>query len=203
MKNDLYRPLFFILLILNILAVIVGGYYYWDQLASTPVLLLIFVPDCPLFVLLAIPIIAGAVKNDSYSFFVSAGMVKYGLWTVYVLLFYNSLYFAPAALLVGIIFLLGHIGMVLEGLALVPKIKPALLAIIATVGFLLLNDISDYFFGTVPPVPFSGNWDFILLRNLTFSASFLVVGALILYGAKIRTFLPVKFLIGIMESQAK
>ena len=97
-------------MLLNVAAVIVGFYFYSDQLAATPPQLLIFVPDCPLFVFLSLLIILGIVRNDIFSFLVSAGMVKYGLWTVFVLLFHWGAYSVPAALPVTVVFIIGHLG---------------------------------------------------------------------------------------------
>ena len=61
------KLLFLLLMLINIAAVLVGVYYYSDQLASTALPLLIFVPDCPLYVFLALLIIAKIVRNDAFS----------------------------------------------------------------------------------------------------------------------------------------
>jgi uncharacterized membrane protein YpjA len=185
-RENLFRILFF----LNIAAVFTGLWYYQDQLSATPLQLLIFVPDCPLYVLLAIPILAKKIKNDAYSFFVSIGMVKYGLWTVFVLLFHWDAYSLPAYLPVTLVFIAGHLGMALEGAALLPAKKVAQGAVLLSLAWFLLNDISDYFWGTVPLIP-TGGMDTV--RNLTFAASFALTLGLYLYYEKVRSFLPVKF----------
>ncbi|MCX6772911.1 MAG: DUF1405 domain-containing protein, partial [Candidatus Micrarchaeota archaeon] len=101
--------LFNFLFLLCIAGVLAGAYYYWDQMAATPLLLLIFVPDCPLYVLLTLPILSKKIRSDAYSFLVSIGMFKYGLWTVFVLLFYSE-YWSPSQIWITIPFIIGHIG---------------------------------------------------------------------------------------------
>ena len=166
-----------------------GAYYYWDQMAATPLLLLIFVPDCPLYVLLTLPILARRIKSNAYSFLVSIGMFKYGLWTVFVLLFYSE-YWSPSQLWITIPFIIGHIGMTLLGAALLPKKKVAASIALVVLLWFLLNDYSDYFLGTIPPIP---THDLSLVRDLTIAASIIVTLAFFLYAEKIRNFPPVKF----------
>lgn len=143
-----------LIIFVHFLAVIAGLYYYWDQLLSTSPLLLIFVPDCPLYVLLALPLLLNKTKSIFYSFFVSSGLVKYGFWTVFVLLFYSEVYFAPAFFMVSSIFLLGHIGMVLEGLYFLPKAQLNYYQLFFITAWFLINDFADYYLGTVPSIPF-------------------------------------------------
>lgn len=187
--ENLRSPLFAILLLLNVAAVFTGLWYYWDQIAATSLSLLIFVPDCPLYVLLAIPMLLG-FRNRAYSFLVSIGMAKYGLWTVFALLYNWQVYFLPDFLLVTVIFIIGHLGMALEGAALLPKKKVGALALLLALGWFLLNDYSDYFLGTRPPIPEQGI-DFV--RDLTVAASFAITLGFYFHGEKIRNLLPVKF----------
>jgi uncharacterized membrane protein YpjA len=162
------RDLFIPLILINIFAVAAGAYYYSGQLAATPPHLLIFVPDCPLYVLLFIPIALGIIKNKVFSFLVSVGMVKYGLWTVFVLLFHSDAYFQPYMLPVTLIFIAGHMGMVAEGVSALPKKRIGALALAIVIGWFLLNDYMDYAVGTVPPIPADGMW---LVAALTIASS--------------------------------
>ena len=187
--GSLRSPLFIIVLLLNVAAVLTGLWYYSGQLAATPLPLLVFVPDCPLYVLLAIPILLG-FRNAAYSFLVSIGMFKYGLWTVFVLLFHWGAYSVPAMLPVTLIFIVGHVGMALEGLVLLPKEKVALIVLIAAVAWFLLNDVSDYFWGTVPPIPQDGMG---LVAALTFAASLAIPLLFYICYEKIRSLAPVRF----------
>ena len=188
--ENLREPLFKLVILLNIAAVFTGLWYYWGQLAATPLQLLIFVPDCPLYVLLAIPILLKWVKNDIYSFLVSIGMVKYGLWTVFALLYNWEFYFLPEFLLVTIIFIIGHLGMALEGAVILPKKRIGALALAIILAWFLLNDYADYFLGTRPLIPENG---INFVRDLTIAASFTITLGFYFYGEKVRELLPVKF----------
>jgi len=181
--------LFNILLLLNIAAVFAGAYYYWDQLSATPLHLIPFVPDCPLYVLLALPILLKWIRNSAYAFIVSVGMVKYGLWTVFVLLFHWNAYSVPSALLVTIIFILGHIGMALEGAVLLPKKRAGTAVLLLALAWFLFNDYADYVIGTVPSIPAYGMQ---LVAALTAAASIIIPLVFFLFQEKIRSFAPVK-----------
>ena len=190
------KCLFPLLVLINIAAILVGIYYYYGQLVSVPLQLLIFVPDCPLYVLLALLIIAKIVKNDAFAFLVSVGMVKYSLWTIFIFLIFSGIYFAPAALPITLLFIAGHLGMLLEGLAVAPKKKVAVAAVLLALGWFLLNDISDYFWGTKPPIP-AGND--MLIAAATFAASILFTLLLYFFAEKVRKVPLVEFLRKIMR----
>ena len=173
-----------------IAGVFAGAYYYSDQLASTAASLIIFVPDCPLYVFLALPILAKCIKSGAYSFFVAVGMAKYGAWTVFVLLFHFGAYSSLEALPITIIFILGHIGMLLLGCAILPKNRSPAAFMLLILAWFLLNDYSDYFWGTRPPIPSNG---IDLIRNLTVAASFAFTLGFYFHSEKVRSFAPVKF----------
>ena len=71
MKDNLQPALFWAAILLNVLGVVVGAYFYAGQLAAAPLPLALFVPDCPLYVFLALLIILGIIRNDIFSFIVS------------------------------------------------------------------------------------------------------------------------------------
>lgn len=183
-------PLFWLLTLLVFAGVIIGAWYYSGQLSATPLALAIFVPDCPLYVLLSIPILLGLIKNDSFSFLTAIGMSKYGLWTIFALLFHSKYYFAPSALLITIIFIIGHIGMALLGGALLPKKRVAFAVFALALAWFLLNDYADYFLGTRPPIPPEGIG---LVQNLTIAASFVLTLGFFLFAEKVRSLAPVRF----------
>jgi|SRR3989338_1913614 len=187
--KDAPKKLFLLLCFLTCAAVLIGFGYYSDQILATPLLLIIFVPDCPLYVLLTLPILAKRIKNDTYSFLVSLGMFKYGLWTVFVLLFYSE-YWQPSALWITIPFIIGHIGMALLGAALLPKKKVAASIALVVLLWFLLNDYADYFLGTRPPIP---GRDISLVRDLTIAASVLFTLSFFIFPERIRSFPPVRF----------
>ena len=195
MEKGLQSSLFRIAIILNVLAVIMGMYFYAGQLALTPLPLLIFVPDCPLYVFLTILVILGIVRNELFSFIVSIGMVKYGLWTVFVLLFYSGHYFAPGMLAVSVVFVLGHLGMALEGFALLPARRVGASALALAIAWFLMNDFSDYFLGTVPLIPPEG---METVRWLTIASSIILPVAIFALAGGIRENALVSWLRGVL-----
>ncbi len=198
MDANIKRALLYIAICLNLFAIYMGAAVYADQFALHPWYLAVFVPDCPLYVFLALLIILGIIRNDIFSFIVSIGMVKYGLWTIFVLLFHSSYYFAPGLFTISVIFVLGHIGMAIEGLALLPKKPLALPALALAIGWFLLNDFSDYFLGTVPLMP-PGGLD--IVRNLTIASSIILPIAIFALASRIRKNMLVAWLRGILLNE--
>jgi len=150
------QALFFLLIAVNAIAVLIGLAYYQEQLELTPPMMLLFVPDCPIFVFLTLFIMLGLVKSKPFSFFVSCGMVKYGLWTIFVMLFHFQTYLLSDILVTSLIFIIGHILMVFEGFAILPKKNAGSAVLAATMFLLLLNDYFDYSSGTKPFIPNGG-----------------------------------------------
>lgn len=181
------HALFLPLLLLCIAGVFIGFWYYQTQLSATSLPLLIFVPDCPLYVLLTLPLLLGLIRSSSFSFLVAIGMAKYGLWTVFVLLFHSSYYFQQDFLPITIVFIIGHTGMAILGCALLSKKRVGVGAFSLSLAWFLLNDFADYFVGTVPPIPLSG---MEAVKYLTIAASIAITFAFFVYNQKIRN-LPV------------
>jgi len=200
-KNALSSLLWFILLLINVGAVLVGYMYYQDQLATTPFYLWIFVPDCPFYVLLfllsfglaqfsaksggssLLGSISRLVRSDTFNFVVSIGLVKYALWTMFVLLFYSSTFFSPPYSAQSYFLFFAHIGMALECLLLLPKKVDMKMLGIALAWF-LLNDVMDYFVGLYPYLP-QGAEQFRVVMLLTFAASIVLSFSAYALGPKI------------------
>ncbi|MDD5096517.1 MAG: DUF1405 domain-containing protein [Candidatus ainarchaeum sp.] len=172
-----------ILLPLVILANLIGAYfgffiYYVNQLTITPVLLWIFVPDCPLAVLLmaaAFALVWAGKGGNFFPFLAAAYALKYGIWTVSVLLYFNQHFFAPAVAGLYLVMLVTHIGMAVESLAFVGKIRVERWHFVAVLAWFLVNDLMDYWGGLSPNnVPQSG-----LLFPFTLMLTF--VGVPLLY----------------------
>ncbi|MFA5411999.1 MAG: DUF1405 domain-containing protein [Candidatus Micrarchaeia archaeon] len=172
-----------ILLPLVILANLIGAYfgffiYYVNQLSITTLLLWVFVPDCPLAVLLmaaAIALVWAGKGGNLFPFLAAAYAMKYGIWTVAVLLYFNGYFFAPALLVLYSVMLVTHIGMAVESLAFVGKIKVERWHLVAVLAWFLVNDLMDYWGGMSPNnVPPSG-----LLLPFTMLLTF--VGVPLLY----------------------
>ncbi|MEI7826604.1 MAG: DUF1405 domain-containing protein [Euryarchaeota archaeon] len=152
-------PLLIAIIIINIAGSLVGLFYYWDQLISASPFAWIFIPDCPLYTMLAAVVLAvyASTKrsSDLINFITAVGLAKYGTWTVVVVLWFSAFYFSVDSSLYTVLVLL-HIAMAAEfvlPLLLIRQLKPRFIAI-ALVWF-LANDFADYFLGTHPPVPTS------------------------------------------------
>jgi len=174
-----------IVLLLVIIANLIGAYfgffvYYKEQIMATPLPLLAFTADCPLAVLLfaaALLLHLIGKKNDFLSFLAAAYCLKYGFWTVAVILYFNQLYFAPENWALYATMLITHFGMALESFALVGNIEVKKKCLLIVLGWFLLNDYMDYFWGMRPwTVPNDG-----LL--LPFTVLLSIGSALILYYA--------------------
>ena len=195
MAGNVSSALFWTAIFLNAMGILAGAYVYADQIAMHPLYLALFVPDCPLYVFLSLLIIFGIIRNEFFSFIVSIGMVKYGLWTVFVLFFHSSYYFAPGMLAISVIFVVGHMGMALEGLALLPQKKITLVMLVLAAGWFLLNDYSDYFLGTVPSLPPGG---LAFVGGITIASSILLPLAFFTLAGRIRENALVAWLRGVL-----
>jgi uncharacterized membrane protein YpjA len=152
-------PLLIAIIIINVAGSLVGLFYYWDQLVSASPSAWIFIPDCPLYTMLAAVVLAvyASTKrgSDLINFITAVGLAKYGTWTVVVVLWFSAFYFSVDSSLYTVLVLL-HVAMAAQfvlPLLLIRHLKPHL-AVVALVWF-LANDFADYFLGTHPPVPTS------------------------------------------------
>lgn len=152
-------PLLIAIIIINVAGSLVGLFYYWDQLVSASPFAWIFIPDCPLYTMLAAVLLAvyASTKrgSDLINFITAVGLAKYGTWTVVIVLGFSAFYFSVDSSLYTVLVLL-HVAMAAEfvlPLLLIRQLTHRL-ASIALVWF-LANDFADYFLGTRPPVPTS------------------------------------------------
>jgi uncharacterized membrane protein YpjA len=97
------------------------GFWLWygPTFAMFPAWQWPFVPDCPLFALLFVPSLALILLKrpaPRYNAWVAFGLIKYGVWTVFVW----TLYWVHSGKLTAesILMTASHVGMILEGLLL-------------------------------------------------------------------------------------
>lgn len=109
-----------------------------------------FVPDCPLFVYLFAAVILlryAGIGHPAFTAFVALGNIKYGIWTIFVLLYYFEHFFGGGENGFRSIILLLHVGMIPLGILLwrtLPRLPAYQYGIV--LGGLLLYDYVDYFF---------------------------------------------------------
>jgi uncharacterized membrane protein YpjA len=133
---------------MNVFGFLIGifGSYIYQLEAANP-LMWIFIPDCPLYVLLSTFFILG-IRNPYFRAITAAGLMKYGLWTLFALLHYpNELLLHP----VGYALFALHIGMALQ--VFLPSYRLEKKHIAAALAWFLLNDYVDYALGYHPVLP--------------------------------------------------
>lgn len=139
------------LFIVNLLGTIYGYIWYGSQLAITPTIFLIFVPDSPtaslFFTIFLFFFIFG--KNVPYiEALAITSLFKYGVWAVVM----NVLTLVVDGTLSwqGYMLIASHAGMAIQGLLYAPYYKIKLKHLTVAAIFLLHNEIIDYVFGMMP-----------------------------------------------------
>lgn len=141
----------FILFLINLFGSIYGYYWYRFQLASTPDIFLIFVPDSPtasmFFTIFLLFFLFG--RNTPYiEALAIITLFKYGVWAVVMNLF--SLVVDGSLNWQGYMLMVSHGAMAIQGLLYAPYYKIKLRHITVAAVWTLHNDIIDYVFGMMP-----------------------------------------------------
>lgn len=130
-------------------------FYYGEALKSVNPVLAVFVPDCPLYALLfavALALMCLGRRLNLFYFLVFIGALKYGFWTMFVLVKYSDYYFTQNSLLYSILFV-SHLGLFLETVLLLGKITLKKSHLPIALVWFLMNDLADYVLKTHPPLP--------------------------------------------------
>ncbi|MBD3312038.1 DUF1405 domain-containing protein [archaeon] len=146
------NELYFLLAIINFLGFTTLPFYYGSQLSRTNPLLWLFVPDCQLsalFLTVMFTLILLNKENKYVNQLAVSSSIKYGLWTLLVLIINYQQY---AINLEYWALIISHIILLVQPLFLLKKLKLGIESIPAFT-FLLLNDASDYLLGTHPYMP--------------------------------------------------
>ncbi len=159
-----------LLILVNIAGFIFGIYYYQPQLSQTSIWSWILVIDCPLFVLLFAAILFFDVRESFFNFLVATGLVKYGLWTVFVILLLWNQFTAVAPVMYPIL-AIAHAGMTLEFIFLLPRMR-ADFNNFRVIPIFLLMDYFDYFKNLHPWLPEGAPIDLIMM--FSFASSIII-----------------------------
>lgn len=145
------KKFIFILFIINLIGTIYGYYWYAPQLAITPDIFLIFVPDSPTASLFFTVFLLFFLFNRNVPYIEALGLVtlfKYGTWAVAM----NLLTLAIDGSLssAGYMLMASHAGMVIQAILYAPyyKVKMRHLAVAGI--WTLHNDVIDYVFEMMP-----------------------------------------------------
>lgn len=156
-----------LLIIINIIGFLFGIYYYQPQLSQTPFGYWLLVIDCPLFVLFFALILLFDVRDNFWNFFVSAGLIKYGLWTVSVILLLWDQFVSIAPVMYPLL-AIAHAGMTLEFIFLLPRMR-ADFNNFRVIPIFLLMDYFDYFKNLHPRLPEGAPIDLIMIFSFASS----------------------------------
>ncbi|MCX6818255.1 MAG: DUF1405 domain-containing protein [Candidatus Aenigmarchaeota archaeon] len=144
----------------NVLGFFVGLWFYWPQLMNSNPSLWIIIIDSPLSVLMIAIVCAlfyfRRKAPESLKCLAGAYLIEYGLWTVAAIaLYWKSYVTSPDPLdpFIGVINVFLHLGMVVEGVTLIPQMRPKIKHALIVMAILLVNNFFDYFLGTLTRVP--------------------------------------------------
>ncbi|MCZ7382011.1 MAG: DUF1405 domain-containing protein [Candidatus Methanoperedens sp.] len=170
----------FVVLISCIIGTLFGFYYYLGQFEITPVYLWFFVPDSPFFTFMYVLVLlfySSGLRSNTFDAFTFIGLVKVGIWTLFVLLLNYDYYFSPETRDFRFVIVLLHIGMILVALTLLKEMaKLNSSRYLLIFAFFMVSDFFDYVIGTHPIIPEESikivSWVTIALSIITCSLTF-------------------------------
>ena len=144
-----HKAVLALVIIINTIGSLFGLYFYWDQLMMTPWYYWLFVPDCPLysfFIVFALIFIARGKKFDTFNVITTVGLAMYGAWTMFTLIFFREVFFAPENALMSAGLWTSHLGLALESVLLLPYIRKAgAVSWLIAGAWFFVQDFFDYF----------------------------------------------------------
>lgn len=145
------RRFIFLLFIVNALGTIYGFYWYKSQLAITPPIFLLFVPDSPTASLFFTIFLLLLLLNKRAPYIEALALItlfKYGVWAVVM----NILTFNIEGSLdpIGLMLVVSHAGMAIQGLLYGPFYQFKFRHVVFAAVWTLHNDVIDYVFGMMP-----------------------------------------------------
>ncbi len=171
------------LAIINAIGFIYGIYFYYYQLVQWPPQLWVFILDSPIPVLLfgifCATLLAKRKLPQWLLVLTAVGLIKYGLWTVIVLLAYWNAFYVASPFIYALNLPL-HIGMLIEGLLLMKWIKKDAVYFIPAAVFFFFNDFLDYAAGAHTYVPRLEWW----LPAEAVASTAVIIGLAYKYGKK-------------------
>lgn len=170
------------LILVNIAGTAFGFYYYRDLMLSNSVYLWPVIPDSPastLFIALSFFLYLKNRGNKVIDALAFIGNVKYGLWTVFVLLYMNQGFLEYTSILMYGFLLFSHLAMFFQAFLVLEYSEISMKEIIPVGLFFLVNDVIDYSLGVHAYLPedtsFLGPVS-VVAFSLTVSATLLAVG---------------------------
>lgn len=148
----LRNPAFlYVLLMVNILGTVYGYWWYKSQLAITPDIFLIFVPDSPTASLFFCIVLVFFLFQRNAPYFEALAIItlfKYGIWAVVMNIL--TLMISGDLPWTGYMLIASHGAMAIQGLLYSPFYKIKLRHIMVASIWTLHNDVIDYVFEMMP-----------------------------------------------------
>lgn len=140
-----------VLFLINFFGTIYGYLWYAPQLATTPDIFLIFVPDSPTASLFFTVFLFFFLFNKNVPYIEALGLVtlfKYGTWAVVMNLLTLAIdgSLSPA----GYMLMASHAGMAIQGILYAPFYKIKMRHLVVAGIWTLHNDVIDYVFEMMP-----------------------------------------------------
>ncbi|MBM6619844.1 DUF1405 domain-containing protein [Bacillus suaedaesalsae] len=158
-----------ILLFVNLAGTVYGYYWYRFQLADTPPIFLIFVPDSPTASLFFVFVLLAFLKKKNWPLLEALAIVtlfKYGVWAIVMnLMVLNVRGYLPWE---GYMLIFSHGAMAIQGLLFSPYYRIKWWHLLLVALWTLHNDIIDYVFFMFPRysldeyIPYIGYFTFWL-----------------------------------------
>lgn len=145
------RRFLVLLFIINFFGTIYGFIWYESQLAATPDIFLIFVPDSPTASLFFTIFLLFFIFGKNVPYIESLAMItlfKYGTWAVIMNIL--TIMIEGSIGWQGYMLIASHAGMAIQGLLYAPFYKIKLKHIAVAAIWTLHNDVIDYVFGMMP-----------------------------------------------------
>ncbi|TXL67848.1 DUF1405 domain-containing protein [Cerasibacillus terrae] len=145
------RRVLIFLFITNLIGTIYGFYWYRFQLADTPPIFYLFVPDSPTASLFFTVFLLFFIFGRNLPYIEALAIItlfKYGIWAVVMNVF--TLIIEGSLSPQGYMLILSHGAMAIEGLLYAPFYKIKLKHIVVASIWTLHNDVIDYVFGMMP-----------------------------------------------------
>ncbi|AYA76825.1 DUF1405 domain-containing protein [Bacillus sp. Y1] len=145
------RMILWLLLVINVLGTIYAYYWYRYQLAETPPIFLLFVPDSPTACLFFVFVLVAFILGRNWPLFEALAMVtlfKYGIWAV--VMNYLVLVVSGELDMIGYMLMLSHGAMALQGLLYAPFYRFKAWHLVVVGIWTLHNDVIDYVFKMLP-----------------------------------------------------
>jgi len=135
---------------INIAGTAFGFFFYYPQLGDNPLYLWPFIPDSPLatvFAALTFMLIAHRKRNSIVESIAVIGNLKYGLWTVFVLIYYSEIFYSGNPLWMYLFLLLSHLAMAIQAVFVAEISEINIKAFLLASSWFILNDVIDYSLG--------------------------------------------------------